>query len=450
MKLRTKIQLFSSLFMFLLILLINTSIYFLFYNLSADSELDQLEAQTTDIIETLNKNSDIAQGQLLKAYLPTDGMIRVIKKDGQQLDTFTKESEYTSLPKKYSTTESHEIVKRDDGTNVAVITKPIIWSDGEIVTLQVSKHLMALKVTMRTLFYVLLLASIIMLIPTVIAGNLLGRFLLRPIQALIQTMKANTKEADWKKIDVSNRSKDELYQMEKTFNDMIEHLKENFQKQEQFVSDASHELKTPISIMKSYAQLLGRQGKSRPEVFDEAVHAIESEADRMQLLVEQMLLLAKNQEVSERSDVNLIQICEAVQKTFAGVYNREIILKTACHSMLVTGSIDQLKQVIYILLDNALKYSADKVILEIFERDQLAIIKVIDFGNGISAEDQTRIFDRFYRVDKARNRETGGTGLGLPIAKSIVNVHHGTLALSSEVGKGTTFISTFPLVQEGE
>ena len=446
MKLRTKIQLFSSLFMFLLILLINTSIYFLFYHLSADSELDQLEMQTTDIVETLKSYPDIAQGELLKAFVPTDGMIRVITKDGDPIVTFTKESEYTSLPKSYTTVESHEISKRADGTNVAVITKPIIWGDGEIVTLQISKHLLALQVTMRTLFYVLLIASVMILIPTVIAGNVLGRFLLRPIQALIQTMKANTKEADWKKIEMPNRSKDELYQMEKTFNEMIEQLKENFQKQEQFVSNASHELKTPISIMKSYAQLLKRRGKERPEIFDEAVQAIDSESDHMQLLVEQMLSLAKhqNQEEATRANVDVISLCESVRKTFAGAYMRDITLKTTSNSMIIYGNEEQIKQVIYILIDNALKYSDQEVILDISGQDRYVTIKVIDFGSGIAPEEQNRIFDRFYRIDKARSRETGGTGLGLPIAQSIVHAHDGTLTVTSEQGKGTTFIMTLP------
>jgi len=446
MKLRTKIQLFSSLFMFLLILLINTSIYFLFYHLSADSELDQLEMQTTDIVETLKSYPDIAQGELLKAFVPTDGMIRVITKDGDPIVTFTKESEYTSLPKSYTTVESHEISKRADGTNVAVITKPIIWGDGEIVTLQISKHLLALQVTMRTLFYVLLIASVMILIPTVIAGNVLGRFLLRPIQALIQTMKANTKEADWKKIEMPNRSKDELYQMEKTFNEMIEQLKENFQKQEQFVSNASHELKTPISIMKSYAQLLKRRGRERPEIFDEAVHAIDSESDHMQLLVEQMLSLAKhqNQEEATRANVDIILLCESVRKTFAGAYMRDITLKTTSNSMIIYGNEEQIKQVIYILIDNALKYSDQEVILDISRQDRHVTIKVIDFGSGIAPEEQDRIFDRFYRIDKARSRETGGTGLGLPIAQSIVHAHDGTLTVTSEQGKGTTFIMTLP------
>src|SRR5699024_11676345 len=118
-------------FMLLMMLLINTSIYFLFYKISADSELDQLEKQTTTIIETLQSNPDVAKSQLLKAYLPTDGMIRIIQKDGTPLDTLTKKDRYTSLPKAYSTKEKREIIKRDDSTNVVVMTKPIIWNDGK-------------------------------------------------------------------------------------------------------------------------------------------------------------------------------------------------------------------------------------------------------------------------------------------------------------------------------
>ncbi len=446
MKLRTKIQLFSSLFMIILIILINTSIYFLFYKISANSELEQLDEQMTTIVENLNRYPDIAQNELLNAYVPTDGMIRVIQADGSPLiNTLTKQSEFTSLPKKYTTKEIHEIVKRDDGTNVAVIEKPIIWTDGQIVTLQISKHLMALKETMRTLFFVLMVASILMLIPIIIAGNILGRFLLRPIHALIQTMQANSRQAAWKKIEVQSSSNDELQQMELTFNEMIDHLKANYQKQEQFVSDASHEMNTPISIVKSYAQLLKRRGKERPELFDEAVEAIDSEADRMQLLVEQMLLLAKNQMETVRTNIEITELCKAVRKTFIGAYARDIHMKSPEQPIIIHGNEDQLKQVIYILLDNALKYSDKEVELNISERDNQAIVEVTDFGSGIAPEDLERIFDRFYRIDKARSRETGGTGLGLSIAKTIVNDHGGNLSVASELKRGTTFTISLPI-----
>lgn len=443
MKLGTKIQLFSSFFMLVLILLINTAIYYLFYNISADSELNELQAETNTIVETMKANPEIAESQLLRAYLPADGMIRVIRKNGDKVVTITKQNEYTTLPIKYETKEMKEVISHA-GVNVAAVSKPIIWNDGEIVTLQISKHLVTLQETMRTLFYVLVVASILMLIPTVIAGNLLSRFLLNPIKALIQTMKDNIRKEDWKKIRLKNHSRDELYQMEKTFNDMIDHLQASFQKQEQFVSDASHELKTPISIVKSYAQLLERHGKIRPEVFEEAVHAIDSEAIRMQKLVEQMLFLAKNKELNLGEKVDLFQLASEAKNTFAGVRYREIRLKKSTDKIFVDGNKDQLKQVVYILIDNALKYSDEAIQLDVSRRGKDAILSVTDLGEGIPEKEQNRIFDRFYRVDKARSRDTGGTGLGLSIARAIVKAHHGELSVDSKLKEGSTFTCKLP------
>src|SRR5690625_6161149 len=109
---------------------------------------------------------------------------------------------------------------------------------------------------MIRLSYVLIVASVIMLVPTIIAGIVLSRYLLRPIRKLTQTMKENTRQGNWNKINLQNESRDELYEMEKTFNEMIDQLKDSFEKQAIFVSNASHELKTPIAIVKSYAQLV--------------------------------------------------------------------------------------------------------------------------------------------------------------------------------------------------
>ncbi|WP_106494807.1 HAMP domain-containing sensor histidine kinase [Lentibacillus sp. Marseille-P4043] len=445
MKLRTKIQLFTSIFMLILILLINTSVYYLFYKLSVDSELKELETQTSTIVRTLNENPEIPSKELLEAYLPTEGMIRVISQNGTALNTLTKQSEFRDLPSEFSSTQYKKVTKQKSGVSIAVVAQPIIWSDGTIVTLQVSKHLIELHKTMKVLLYVVIIASIIMLVPTVIAGRFLSGFLLKPIHALIQTMKENKIKDNWKKIELNGRSKDELYQMEVTFNDMIDHLKDNFQKQEQFVSDASHELKTPIAIVKSYAQLLERRGKDRPEVFQEAVDAIDSEADRMQKLVEQMLLLAKSKKAETDTSINLVKLCETCISAFTGAYDRTITLITKQDSVWIEGNEDQIKQVVYILIANALKYSDDEISVGIQGNGYEAIVTIEDFGQGISEAEQAKVFDRFYRVDKARSRDTGGTGLGLAIAKTIVEAHKGSISVSSMIGEGSTFRVRLPV-----
>src|SRR5690625_7518077 len=127
---------------------------------------------------------------------------------------------------------------------------------------------------MTTLSYVLIVASVIMLIPTIVAGIVLSRFLLHPIRELTQTMKENTRQGNWNKINLQNQSQDELYEIEKTFNEMIKQLKDSIEKEAIFVSDASHELKTPIAIVKSYAQLVQRQGDEHPEVIVESIKTI--------------------------------------------------------------------------------------------------------------------------------------------------------------------------------
>lgn len=449
MKLSAKIRLFSSLFMLVLILLVNTSIYYLFKNISINSEVDEMTSQTNEIVKTLNSNPEIARSELLRAYLPTDGMIRVIEEENDHLLlTLTKKDSFTELPASFVKTESNSIIHLDNQANFVTISKPIIWENGEIVTLQVYKQLVAHTETMQILFYVLTVASAIMLIPTIIAGVFLSRFILNPIKALTAAMKENITNTKWKKIYVENRSRDELYEMENTFNTMIEYLKDNFEKQETFVSDASHELKTPISIVKSYAELLERHGQDNPELFNESIQAIESEADRMQKLVEQMLLLARNQEKDAHEQINIVDICRETVAKFTGAYKREIILEAAKDVLYVNGSQDQLQQVIYILIDNALKYSNGAVKLTIRKKNTHVIVNVQDSGQGIPNQEQEKIFDRFYRMEKSRNRDLGGTGLGLSIAKAIVSAHDGSLRVTSEAGEGSTFTMEFPIVKE--
>lgn len=448
MKLKAKIQLFSSLFMLILLLLINTAIYFLFYKITVNRELDELTAHTNALIETLNDNPDVSKKELLSAYLPNDGMIRVIQKDSKPLHQLTKKKIYTELDGVYTTSEIKQINTTLAPENIAIVAKPMIWENGEIVTLQLSKHLVALHEDMRTLFYVLVVASLLMLIPTMIAGKILSQFLLRPIQELISAMKENIKTRNWKKIALKNRSRDELYEMEETFNQMIDHLEENFQKQERFVSDASHELRTPISIIKSYAQLLERRGKDHPQLFSEAIEAIDSETERMQKLIDQMLLLAKSKAEIHFEKLDFVRLCEETVKHLQEAYKREMIFQSEADCLYVHGNQDQLQQIIYILVNNALKYSDQEIELNLYTRDGYVVFQVKDYGPGISKEDQERIFDRFYRVDQARSRDTGGTGLGLPIAKTIAKSHHGELSVSSTKGNGSTFIFQLPHVNQ--
>lgn len=449
MKLRTKIRLFSSILILSMLILVNTFIYFLFYKNATDSELAELSLQTDVLIEHLSKTtSDVEASEVINAFLPANGMVKVFSSDQRVIEFKRKGEAYRTLEGAYQTAETRRIERPRRGVHVAVVTKPIIWHDGSIVTLQMSDNLVALTNTMRILFYVLIIASLVILIPTVIGSNILSRLLLNPIEELTRTMKTNIKEQKWEKIKHREHSKDEFYEMEVTFNEMIDQLKDNYERQEDFVSNASHELKTPIQIVKSYAQLLARRGKDNPELLDESIEAIDSEADRMKRLVEQLLSLAKNKENVVHERIELVQLIDHSITTFKQAYNREIEFHKNIEAIHVLGNAGQLEQVIYILIDNALKYSEKEIIVSLFTYNGDVIYSVQDFGNGISPDDQERIFERFYRVDKARSRETGGSGLGLSIAREIAEDHQGMITVDSTFGEGSTFTVVLPVMNE--
>jgi len=452
MKLKTKILLSSSIFMLGIILVVNLSIYYFFYKVSTNTELNELKLVINDITQALNENPNVDSSELLEAYLPANGMIRIILDSEVRMLEQTRSKDYTTLPWEFKQMESHELISKEEAPDIAVVEKPIIWRTGdhagEIVTIQVSNHLVSLHETLRILFYVLTILSFIVLIPIFIGSSILSRFLLRPIQNLIKTMKDNMSYGKWQKIDIEYRSHDELHEMELTFNQMIDYLKTSYEKQEMFVSDASHELKTPIQIIKSYAQLVERRGDAKPELVRESVLAIDSEADRMKKLVEQMLSLAKNKQLQPRLSVNIVSVMNDIINVIDSITEREISIEKSNDIILVKADQDQLKQLLYILMDNALKYSEKTIQVRIFKKAKQAIVEVQDDGKGISEKDQERIFDRFYRVDKARNRDTGGTGLGLSIAKSIAEAHDGKLSVKSELNKGSTFIVSIPVLSE--
>src|SRR5699024_10586454 len=167
----------------------------------------------------------------------------------------------------------------------------------------------------------------------------------------------------------------------------------------------------------------------------------------MQKLVEQLLALAKNKNEAVTKQVDMTSLCEETMQTFQRAYDREIMFQKPQISIVVHGNPDQLEQIIYILIDNALKYSDDQVEMSLTHQGDEMKLVVKDYGAGIPEEEQRRIFDRFYRIDKARSRETGGTGLGLAIAKAIAALHNGSLQVDSEVGKGASFILTLPVVK---
>ncbi|OYD06093.1 sensor histidine kinase [Paludifilum halophilum] len=448
MRIKTKIQLFSTVWMCLILLLINTGIYYLFHHISMGEEVDRLKNKTESIIKAVHAETAARRGRakLLKAYIPDEGMIRVVDSRSQPLLTVTEEPELVETIRPRFKHGQHVAIYREGEEDYATAYFPMLWENGDIVTLEVTESLQSVQRDMEILRMVLAVATLAVLLPSILGGRMLSRLILRPIHSLTRTMEENQRGSTFKKLDMEYRSKDELYQMAATFNRMMDLMKANFEKQRQFISDASHELKTPLTIIESYAQLLKRRGKNEPEILEEAVEEIHSESRRMKEMTRQMLVLARGESLGsvELQEVDLTDLCGNAVKPLIQTFHREIRVHSSEEKVHTLADPRQIKQLLFILLDNAIKYSKKPVEVWVGYDHGLPSFSVTDWGAGIPREDIDLVFERFYRVDKARSRETGGTGLGLSIAREIVHAHNGKIDIDSEEGRGTTVTVSLP------
>ncbi|MCD8160043.1 MAG: HAMP domain-containing histidine kinase [Clostridiales bacterium] len=237
-------------------------------------------------------------------------------------------------------------------------------------------------------------------------------------------------------------------------NGMLERLDTAYQAEARFVSDASHELRTPIAVIQGYADLLDRWGKDDPAVRQEAVDAIRKEAENMSNLVQQLLFLARGDnetQVVEPERFCLSDLAEDIFRETALLEPGQTLESDLAPQVYVLADVGLIRQAVRILVDNACKYTpqSGSVTLSLTAREGYALLTVADTGPGIPPEEQERVFERFYRSEQSRSRATGGTGLGLPIARWIARRHGGDILLGSVPGQGSRFTLVLPLPEAG-
>ena len=248
----------------------------------------------------------------------------------------------------------------------------------------------------------------------------------------------------------------DLQGLEDAINGLLSRMHQAYRQQAQFVSDASHELRTPIAVIQGYAGMLDRWGKQDEKVLDESIAAIKSEAGYMSKLVEQLLFLARGDTGRNRMEFKEISLGELMEEVCEDCrvidqshdYRLENRGEARC-----SGDWDMLKQCARILTDNALKYTPEGGLICLRTYTNAAgeaCLEVQDSGIGVSAEDMQHMFDRFYRSDPARARQSGGTGLGLAIARWIVDRHGGHFEVLSREGLGTRMTVCLPAAEKTE
>ncbi|NOU94961.1 HAMP domain-containing protein [Paenibacillus sp. LMG 31456] len=455
MRIRIKITLLLAASLLLVMLLFNIVTYFTVVRITTNSQIQLL----WNAIQPLMSQTELyhparwVRTSWLKPFLMPQAMIRIIDKDSVIQTQITTNEKLKEIPAYFSNRSLAKTLNTSEALIVYIQT-PII--DDKNVTLgavQIVRKLDTLEQYLSVLIKVLMLTTMGSVIFALACGMYYAKIILRPIHQLAFVMESNQRNGVFKKLELApSKHQDELGQLIHTFNSMIGKLEHNFNLQKQFLADASHELKTPLTIIESYADLLRRWGGSNKEVRTEAVEAIHSEATRLRKLTHALLTVA-NTESGEHMLWEAFVLSELVTTTAVTLqqaFHRELRceLDTALEGVTMSGSPGQIKQLLIILLDNAIKYSQGAVLvtLQPDPRDaQIAVLQVTDRGIGIEPADLPRLFDRFYRVDKARSRSTGGSGLGLSIAYNIVRLHKGTIVIDSKPGEGTRVTVKLPL-----
>ncbi|WP_332648679.1 sensor histidine kinase [Lysinibacillus sp. 54212] len=449
MRLKTKVNLLSTLLTLIILVSSYSGIYFLYKDLAYETEYAQLINQGDELLAAVSAlETDEGIVTLFRAYIPSDGRLRVMNNSSDKpLIDVQATATAEKIPYKVSKGEAYTVSMWKD-TPVIAMGYPIIWPNHDVVTLELIQPLPDIAKNIELLKWILIVMTLLAMAPIYLASSLLVRLIVVPIQSLTKTMQKNIEESSFERIDLRGGNRDEIAEMTTTYNTLMCQLQDNHEKQQQFIGNASHELKTPLTVIESYAKLLKRRGFQNEAVNLEALGAITKETENMKRMMEQMLQLAKASEHTkmEWSSFSLNDLLADIARSMQQAYGVKIIISDT--PVTIVSDEGKLKQLLFIFLDNARKYSDSPIEVQLTsgDKDQIAIT---DYGVGIPEEDLPLLFERFYRVNKDRNRKTGGTGLGLSIAKQLADLLEAEVTFNSKVGEGTTVTITLPKRRRG-
>ena len=334
--------------------------------------------------------------------------------------------------------------------SVRLLTRPLQAGGRAIGVVQVGETLDAVEATLRQVRDILLAGALGILALAGLGGLLLSRRALAPVRGVSATARRIAATGDYGQRVPAGRGSDEIGELVATFNALIERVEQSLDEQRQFLADTSHELRSPLTVVRANLEFLWRDtdAETRAECLREA----ETEAARMSRLVSDLLLLgqAEAADFLQCAPVALDRLLSEVgDRARAQADDRSIVLDAPA-GVVVHGDIDRLRQLLWNLVENALRYSPPEGAVHLGLRQQGAWteLSVSDEGPGIAPEHLPHIFDRFYRVDRARSRATGGSGLGLAIVRHIAQAHGGRVVVESTVGRGTTFRVILPIARE--
>jgi signal transduction histidine kinase len=338
----------------------------------------------------------------------------------------------------------------NDIGNVMYIGYPVVFEDEINGSVFISSSINSLYENVNSLIYKIKVLLIVVSLLIMVGLYLLTYLFLKPINKFYPAIE-NIKKGDLgQKVDI--RTSDEFSLLGDAFNSMTVRLNEVDEQREAFVANVSHELKTPLASIKLLTENLLLQDNIEKKVYREFLKDINDEIDRLNNIVTELLSLVDLDKNKLKLDLQITYLNYILEKIIeqlnplAKEKNMKLIFEERDRIQIKIDK-NKIKQAVINIVHNAIKYSDEGSVVKIalYTDKNYATIKISDNGYGIPKESLPYIFDRFYRVDKARSRKTGGTGLGLSISKQIINMHHGTINVKSRVGRGTTFYVKIPI-----
>ena len=451
LSIKKKLLIHSFLIQTIILLIFSFSLYKALEISTTDKLEATLKVIILDVTDDLLENKQISQTLLNeeKEYKFEPLYIRILDNKTHekiiQTENFPNNIEHDD---KYLNNLKEDIVTFEKQNNYLVSRIKIDFHGEKVVIIEVVTTKEILTSTLENLLYILSFILPIILIFAVIGGNFIIYKSFLPIENILDELKqinANDLSARLK----TTNTKDEIYQLINEVNNLLSRLENSFERISQFSSDASHELKTPLTIIKGEIEVALRKERSVNE-YKEALTTSLNEICVIEQTINDLLFLAKNEKdliIDKQEEFYLDELTdESINelKNFAKLHKVEVTLEVK-DSLELLGFPNLLKIAIKNALKNAIQFSNEnsKVIIKIFKKDDFLNISIQDFGIGIAKEEQNKIFEKFYRTDKSRNKNSGGTGLGMSILKKIIDIHKGEINIKSIENQGTTISFSF-------
>lgn len=475
---RVKLVAWYTIILALILVVFSIMLYFFLSRALSESVDKKLLTIANFTADSTARNMNLSQEwndflEGFTGYRPAINHIRILDKSGgiDEDGSFPKRLPITAetVRKAQGGKPTYETLTGLDEYPIRVIIYPVMENDKLATLIQVGTSLEYVEVTLKELLFNILLIVPVLLLFSSVGGYLLARAALGPVHEMTTTARKIGAEDLSQRIKVRN-PKDDMGRLGETFNEMLERLEKSFSQIRQFSADASHELRTPLTILKGETEWALRTGRE-PDEYRETLTSNLEEIDHMSMIIEDLLILSRADIEDIPIEMETVKlgtilkdVCE-MGKVLADEKKQELNIDVGTlNGLTIMGNELRLRQLFLNLLDNGIKYTREGGRVDVWAQvvsdgpsGESVEVRFIDNGIGIPQDDQKKIFDRFFRVEKDRSRKEGGggagrggTGLGLSISRFIAQAHNGDISVSSSPGIGSTFTVIFPLSSKGD